>query len=73
MTVTQSKTTDEAIKAEIRRQLAIAKAKRGNDWQVQSIENSWDDTMDDRETLRDIRSLNRTGSMFARVICGFDD
>jgi hypothetical protein len=41
MTVTQSKTTDEAIKAEIRRQLAIAKAKRGNDWQVQSIENSW--------------------------------
>jgi hypothetical protein len=73
MTVTQSKTTDEAIKAEIRRQLAIAKAKRGNDWQVQSIENSWGDTMDDRETLRDVRQLNRTGSMFTRVICGFDD
>jgi hypothetical protein len=29
--------------------------------------------MDDRETLRDIRSLNRAGSMFAWVICGFDD
>jgi hypothetical protein len=73
MTVTQSKTPDEAIKVEIRRELAIARAKRGDDWQVQSIENSWGDTMNDRETLRDIRSLNRTGSMFAWVICGFDD
>ena len=70
--VTHSRTRYVAIKFEIRRELAIAKAKRGNDWQVQSIENSWRDTMDDRETLRDVRQLNRTGSMFTRVICAID-
>jgi hypothetical protein len=59
---------EEAIRQEIRRELAIAKAKRGNDWQVQSIENSWGDTMDDRETLKILRQINRTGSMFARII-----
>ncbi len=70
--VTQSRTRYVAVKVEIRRELAIARAKRGNDWQVQSIENSWGDTMDDRETLRDIHHLNRTGSMFTRVICAID-
>jgi hypothetical protein len=61
--------SDDAIKREIRRELAIAKAKRGNDWQVQALENGWGDTMDDRETLKIIRRLNGTGSMFARIIC----
>ena len=70
--VTQNRTRYVAIKVEIRRELAIARAKRGNDWQVQSIENSWGDTMDDRQTLRDIRHLNRAGSMFTRVICAID-
>jgi hypothetical protein len=60
---------DAAIRREIRRELAIAKAKRGNDWQLQSLENSWGDTMGDRETLKIIRRLNGTGSMFASIIC----
>jgi hypothetical protein len=70
--VTQSRTRYVAIKVEIRREPAITRAKRGNDWQVQSLENGWRDTMDDRETLRDVRQLNRTGSMFTRVICAID-
>ncbi len=70
--VTQSRTRYVAIKVEIRRELAIAKAKRGNGWQVQSIENSCRDMMDARETLRGVRQLNRTGSMFTRVICAID-
>ena len=57
-----------AIRAEIRRELAIAKATRGNDWQVQSIVNSWGDTMDDRETLKAVRRLNQTGSMFETIV-----
>jgi hypothetical protein len=69
---TQSRTRYVAIKVEIRRELTVAKARRGNDWQVQSIENSWGDTMDDRETLRDVRHLNRIGSVFTRVICAID-
>jgi hypothetical protein len=55
MTVTQSITRDDAIKAEIRRELEIAKAKQGNDWQVQAIENSWGDTHL-RRLVRAIRS-----------------
>ena len=34
----------------------------------QSIANSWGDTMDDRETLKAIRCLNQTGSMFATIV-----
>lgn len=60
---------DEAVRSEIRRELAVARAKHGNCWEVQSIANSWGDTMDDRETLAAIRLFNRTGSMFAGVIC----
>ncbi|MER9629612.1 hypothetical protein [Mesorhizobium sp. M0296] len=60
---------DEAVRCEIRRELAVARAKHGNSWEVQSIANSWGHTMDDRETLAAIRLLNRTGSMFAGVIC----
>lgn len=55
---------DEAVRCEIRRELAVAGAKLGNSWEVQSIVNSWD-----RETLAAIRLFNRTGSMFADVIC----
>ena len=60
--VTQSRTRYVAIKVEIRRELTVAKARRGNDWQVQSIENSWGD----------VRHLNRIGSVFTRVICAID-
>ncbi|RWD09554.1 hypothetical protein [Mesorhizobium sp.] len=49
----------------VRRELAVARAKHGNSWEVQSIANSWDD----RETLGAIHLFNRTGSMFAGVIC----
>ena len=51
---------DDAVRREIRRELAVARAKPGN---------SWGDTLDDRETLAAIRLFNRTGSMFAGVIC----
>ncbi|RWA84942.1 hypothetical protein [Mesorhizobium sp.] len=44
-------------------ELAIARAKHGSSWEVQSIVNSWGDTMDDRETLAAIRLFNRTGSV----------
>lgn len=30
------------------RELAVARTKHGNSWEVQSIANSWGDTMDDR-------------------------
>lgn len=60
---------DEAVRGEIRRELAVARAKHGNSWEVQSVVNSWGDTMDDREILTAIRLFNRTGSMFAGVIC----
>lgn len=39
----------------VRRELAVARAKHGNSWEVQSIADSWGDTMDDRETLGAIR------------------
>lgn len=58
-----------SIRGEIRREIAIAKANRGNDWQLHSIVNSWGSTMDDRETLQAIRTLNQTGSMFATIVC----
>lgn len=60
---------DETVRCEIRRELAVARAKHGNSWEVQSIANSWGDTIADRETLATIRLFNRTGSMFAGVIC----
>ncbi|RWK48113.1 hypothetical protein [Mesorhizobium sp.] len=60
---------DEAVRGEIRRELAVVRTKHGNRWEVQSIANSWGDTMDDRETSAAIRLFNRTGSMFAGVIC----
>lgn len=53
----------------VRRELAGARAKHGNSWEVQPIANSWGDTMHDRETLGAIRLFNRTGSMFAGVTC----
>lgn len=67
--VTQSVLLDEAIRSDIRRELAIAKWKFGNDnWQVLSIEGSWGDTLDDRQTLQYLRDLNRTGSIFSAVL-----
>ncbi|RWC82922.1 hypothetical protein EN858_29950 [Mesorhizobium sp. M4B.F.Ca.ET.215.01.1.1] len=53
----------------VRRELAVARAKHGNSWEVQSIANSWGDIMDDRETLGAIHLFDRTGSVFAGVIC----
>jgi hypothetical protein len=36
---------------------------------VLCLEGSWCDTLDDRQTLEMLRYLNRTGSMFSRVVC----
>jgi hypothetical protein len=60
---------DGDIKAEIRRQMAIARTKYGpRDFALLCIEGSWGDTLDDRETLAMLRSLNRTGSIYKKVI-----
>jgi hypothetical protein len=61
---------DKAIHAEMVRELEIAKAKYGKHYfEVLCIEGGWGDTLDDRQALRLLRSLNRTGSMFWAVIC----
>jgi hypothetical protein len=60
---------DEAIRAEIRRELEIARAKYGETFEVLCIEGSWNDTIDDRKALQLLRTLNRTGSMYSEVIC----
>jgi hypothetical protein len=57
----------EAVKAAIRREFELAKARFGNDWQLLCIEESWGDTLDDRHTLRMLRSLNRDGSCYSRM------
>jgi hypothetical protein len=36
--------------------------------ELQPIVLSWGDTMEDEETLRDIRAYNRSGTIFAKVI-----
>jgi hypothetical protein len=36
--------------------------------ELQAIVLSWGDTMEDEETLRDIRAYNRSGTIFAKVI-----
>jgi hypothetical protein len=59
----------EAVKEEIRRELAKAKARFGDDFEVLCLEGSSGDTLDDRQTLRMLRYLNRTGSMCKTVIC----
>lgn len=49
----------EAIMAEIRREMLIAKIQWGDDdLEIRMIEDSWGDTLDDRETLRMLRSVN---------------
>ncbi|WP_353642490.1 hypothetical protein [Mesorhizobium sp. WSM2239] len=61
---------DDDIKAKIRRQIAIARTKYGpRDFALLCIEGSWGDTLDDRKTLAMLRSLNRTGSIYKKVIC----
>jgi hypothetical protein len=61
---------DNAMHAEIRRELEIAKAKYGDDrFEVICIEGGWCDTLDDHQALRLLWALNRTGSIFQEVIC----
>jgi hypothetical protein len=65
---------DDAIKSEIRRQIAIARTKYGpRDFALLCIEGSWGDTLDDRKTLDMLRSLNRAGSIYRRVVCQVGD
>jgi hypothetical protein len=54
----------EAVKEEIRRELAKAKARFGDDFEVLCLEGSWGDTLDDRQTLEMLRHLNRSGSIY---------
>jgi hypothetical protein len=60
---------DDAISSEVRRELEIARAKYGDDFELLCIEGSWGDTIDDRKALELLRTLNRTGSMYSEVIC----
>jgi hypothetical protein len=50
----------EAMAAEIRREILVAKLQWGDDdLEIRMIENGWGVTLDDRETLSMIRSVNR--------------
>ncbi|NGO50407.1 hypothetical protein [Allomesorhizobium camelthorni] len=60
---------DDAIRSEVRREMEIARAKYGEHFELLCIEGSWGDTIDDRKALQLLRSLNRTGSIYAEVIC----
>lgn len=62
----------EAVKAVIRREFELAKVRFGNDWQLLCIEENWGDTLDDRHTLKLLRSLNRNGSCYSRMFCRRD-
>jgi hypothetical protein len=58
-----------AIRAEVRRELEIARAKYGEHFELLCIEGSCGDTIDDGKALELLRTLNRTGSMYSEVIC----
>jgi hypothetical protein len=60
---------EDAIRAEVRRELEIARAKYGEHFELLCIEGSGGDTIDDRKALELLRTLNRTGSMYSEVIC----
>ncbi|EHK56880.1 hypothetical protein [Allomesorhizobium alhagi] len=60
---------DDTIRSEVRREMEIARAKYGENFELLCIEGSWGDTIDDRKALQLLRSLNRTGSIYAKVIC----
>jgi hypothetical protein len=58
----------EAMAAEIRREILIAKLQWGDDdLEIRMIESSWGVTLDDRETLSMIRSVNRTAPSARRL------
>jgi hypothetical protein len=60
---------DEATRAEIGRELEIARTKYGDQhFELLCIEGSWGETLDDRDVLRLLRSLNRAGSMYSEII-----
>ncbi|EHK53466.1 hypothetical protein [Allomesorhizobium alhagi] len=58
-----------AIRAEVRRELEIARAKYGEHFELLCIEGSYGDTIDDGKALELLRTLNRTSSMYSEVIC----
>jgi hypothetical protein len=58
----------EAMAAEIRREILIAKLQWGDDdLEIRMIESSWGVTLDDRETLSMIRSVNGTAPSARRL------
>lgn len=64
---------DEAIRAEIRRELGIARTKYGDQhFELLCIEGSWGDTLDDHYVLRLLKAFNRYGSIYAEVVCRAD-
>jgi hypothetical protein len=60
---------EDAIRAQVRREMEIARAKYGENFEMLCLEGSWGDTIDDRKALQLLRSLNRTGSIYGEVIC----
>jgi hypothetical protein len=60
---------DDAIRAAARREIEFARAKYGDHFELLCIEGSWGDTIDDRKALQLLRTLNRIGTMYAKVIC----
>jgi hypothetical protein len=52
--------------------LAKAKARFGDDFKVLCLEGSWGDTLGDRQTLKMLRHLNRTGSIYREIISRAD-
>lgn len=60
---------ENAICTEVRRELEVARAKYGEHFELLCIEGSWGDAIDDRKALQLLRSMNRTGSIYAKVIC----
>lgn len=58
----------EAMAAEIRCEILIAKLQWGDDdLEIRMIESGWGVTLDDRETLSMIRSVNRTALSARRL------
>lgn len=56
-----------AIKAEIRSLLRQAMEKFGPSIELTAIENSWGDTLNDKETLLELRGILETGSIFDTI------
>ena len=55
------------INAEIERELAIAKARWGETFELKCLEGSRGDTLDDADILRMLRYFQANGTVYSRV------